>query len=284
MKNLLILTFLFLFVLRHSAKHLCMNLQKAIETKKVEVVFKSLGTYKGFCMAMRIKNLSPDTLFVLVEAGRRLNSLVDKNQDILIVKEEIIVLTRKEIKDIVIKGYCCQASNRCPDKGAGYDVNKMADSNLVKVARFVNIHAYGEEIEQEAVWAISDKYSVATVSSANDSLLKPVREMIASITGEELPWYTLITKKYVYAGGVILIVPTTLRGQLQYSNDKENYATLSVLNEKGMQVCQVKNEWLKAGANLNYNLELPIKGLAKGKYRVELKTSEKQLAKREFEI
>lgn len=65
---------------------------KALEGKYVQTNFTSAGGYHGFCMNMRIKNLGTDTLFVLLEAGRRLNSVDDKNQDILIVKEELFVL------------------------------------------------------------------------------------------------------------------------------------------------------------------------------------------------
>ena len=78
--------------------------------------------------------------------------------------------------------------------------------------------------------------------------------------------------------------PLYLRGKLNYSNDKENYVSLYVYNEKGIPVCQIKSEWLTPCADKDYNLNIPVKGLAKGKYTIELKTPEKQLAKQEFEI
>ena len=148
----------------------------------------------------------------------------------------------------------------------------------------MSANEFNQSAEQDAVWSISDKHPTAAVTSANDSLLEPLRQHIAWIKEETLPWYRLVSKRYVYPNGAIVIVPLLIKGVMMYSNDKENYATLSVINEKGLQVCQVKNEWLKAGVNENYKLELPVKGLAKGKYTIELKTSEQQLVKREFEI
>lgn len=266
------------------AKHRCLNLQNAMEGKYVQASFTSVGGYHGFCMNMHIKNKSTDTLFVLLEAGRRLNSLDNKNQDILIVKEELFVLGAGQEKHFKIKGYCCQASKRCPSVGSGYDANELADSNLVRIAKFINSNPMNEETEQDLVWAISDGRSLANIHYNNDTLTQVLRAMVASITGEKIPWYSLVSVKHVYPGGMILVSPVKLKGQLIYTNEKENYATLSVLNEKGLQVCSIKSEWLKATTEAAYQLELPIKGLAKGKYKVELRTPEKQLAFREFEI
>lgn len=283
MKNILIIAAC-LFQLNSIAKHRCLNLQKALKDKYVQVNFTSAGGYQGFCMNMRIKNLSADTLFVLLEAGRRLNSIDDKNQDILIVKEELFVLSAGMEKNLKIKGYCCQASKRCPSERSRYDANTLADSNLVRIARFINSNPMNEETEQDLVWAISDRRSLANIDGNNDSLTQILRGMVAGITGEKLPWYTLVSVKHVYPGGVILISPVKLRGQLIYSNEKENYATLFVINEKGWPVCGIKSEWIKATTQAVYQLELPIKGLTKGKYKVELRTPEKQLASQEFEI
>lgn len=266
------------------ATHLQMNLQKALDKKLVEAKVTSLGGYQGFCIRMNLKNLSKDSLIITVEAGRRLNSIDDKNQDILVVKQEIIALRTKEEKGFNVKGYCCQASNHSPPMGAKYHINTLADTNLVKLARLLNFKEFDKNAEQEAIWAISDKRSSANISSENDSLTQGLREMVAMLKGEELPWYRILSKKYVFENGAISIINLRLQGLISYSNDKENYATLSVKNEKGLEVCQVKSEWIKISTNQIYKLDLPIKGLPKGKYSIELSTTEKQLAKREFEI
>lgn len=44
------------------------------------------------------KNLTKDSLIILIEAGRKLNSLDDNYQDILIVKEELLGLRLSEEK------------------------------------------------------------------------------------------------------------------------------------------------------------------------------------------
>ncbi len=284
MKQLVGFILVLSFSLKSAARHFYSDLQRAIDLRLVEARITSLGIYKGNCISLRLKNLGKDTLHVLVEAGRRLDSKDDQNQDILVVKDQLIVLSTQEEKAVTIKGYCCQASRHCPSPGALYDAGKMADSNLIKIARFINQNCFGETIEQCAVWVISDKQPIAGVGDKNDSAGTVLRRMLAGMRGETLPWYSIISNTYVYPGGSIVTVPLKLYGQFKYSNDKDNYVTLTVLNGKGEPVCQVKSQWLKAGVNQDYNLDLPVKGLAKGKYQVQLKTPEKQLAKQEFEI
>lgn len=273
-----------LFSLQLNAHHQQLKLQKALDQKLVKAEVKSLGSYQGYCINMTLKNLTNDSIVIIVEPGRRLNSIDDKNQDILVTKEEIIVMRKFENKSFDLKGYCCQTSNHCPAEGAKYDVNKMADANLVSLAQYLNAYTLDANTEQQAIWAISDNKSTANVASTNDSLLLPLKQLVANLKGEKLPWYSLITKTYVYASGRMDTYPLYLRGNMNYSNDKENYVSLYVYNEKGLPVCQIKREWLLPCSGKDYNLNIPVKGLAKGKYTIELKTPEKQLAKQEFEI
>ena len=263
-----------------------MKLQKAIDLKLVTVTAMSLGGYQGFCIKMALKNCSKDSLIVTIEAGRRLNSKEDKNQDILITKEEIIALQKAENKLFVVKGYCCQSSNSSPALGAIYDVNKLADPQLVSLANYLNTHQFDTNTEQQAVWAISDRKSTANITSAitNDSLVLPLKQFVANLKGEELPWYSIITKTVLFSSGNMQTYPLYLKGKLNYSNTEENYVSLYVLTENGLPVCEIKSQWLMPCTNKDYELNLPIKGLAKGKYTVELKTANKRLAKRIFEI
>ena len=199
-----------------TANHKKMNLQNAIELKLVKAQANSLGGYQGFCIKMGLKNLTTDSIIIIVEAGRRLNSIDDKNQDILITHEEIIALQKFENKYFDVKGYCCQASNHSPTAGSKYEVNKMADANLVLVAQYLNSCKLEANTEQQAIWAISDNKSTANVASANDSLLLPLKQLVANLKGEKLPWYSIITKTHLFASGRMDTYPLYLRGKINY--------------------------------------------------------------------
>ncbi len=265
-------------------KSLKMNLQEAMDKKMVKTVVVSLGKYQGYCIRMSLSNLTKDSLTILVEPGRRLNSVDDKNQDILVVRELLVKLKKLEKSSFDLYGFCCQASNHCPQKEAKYEINVMADTNLVKVARYLNGCNLGSNAEQEAVWAVSDNRSAATIGSGNDTLLVPLRQLVADVKGEVLPWYTLIMQNYLYSNGLIASTPKQLKGKVRYSLENDQYVTLSVCDEKGMSVGIFLCQWLKACSNKAYFLDLPINGLEKGKYVVKLSSKDKQLVAKEFEI
>ncbi len=282
MKQVFFIT-LVLLALQGNAKHQKLRLQKALELNLVKASAQSLGGHQDYCMKMNIKNLINDSLIIIVEAGRRLNSIDDQNQDILITKEEIIVLMKREDKWIQIKGYCCQANNHSPSQNAKYAVNNLADSSLVTLAQFINAGTFESSVVQNAIWAISDKKSTAQITSKNDSLMLPLRTLVANLKGEPLPWYNVISSTFVFERGAMETFPQWLRGKLDYSNDKDCYTTLHVINEKGLEVCQIIKQWTLTGGG-KVDLNVPLKGLAKGKYTIELNTPDRQLAKKMFEI
>jgi hypothetical protein len=267
-----------------SAKHQRICLQQALNFKLVKATAVSLGGYQGFCINVCLKNLSNDSLIVILEAGRRLNSIDEKTQDILITRQEIIALKKAENKSVKVKGYCCQAYNYAPLIGAKYDVNKLADSNLVMLSRYLNENNFESQAEQYAVWALSDSKSSAQITSVNDSLITPLKKMVCALKGEVLPWYSIVSSTYVFRNAVIITTPLYLRGNLEYTIDADSYTTMHILNAKGIEVGKIVSKWLLAGKNQNYTLNIPIKNLNKGKYIVELKTVQKQLAIKEFEI
>lgn len=278
-----VIIFIFFCTLTAEAKKQKLKLQNALDGKYVKAKAVSLGGYQNYCINMHLVNLSADSLVVIIEAGRRLNSLEEKDQDILITREEIIVLRKQEEKWVPVFGYCCQANNHSPKKNAKYDINRMADSNLVYLANFLNTGKFDDHVTQQAIWAISDNQSSAQVTSKNDSALFPLRRLVCSLKGEQLPWYTIRAQTMVYLSGAMINFPVELNGKLHYKNEKECYTTLHVLDAKGIEVCKIIKQWTLPG-EADYDLKIPVKGLAKGKYTIELKSPEKELAKRTFEI
>ncbi|MBK9283230.1 MAG: hypothetical protein IPM51_02815 [Sphingobacteriaceae bacterium] len=283
MKKAILITLMICSALAN-AKHLKMKLQKALDEHYIKASANSLGGYQGFCIQMNLINMSSDSLFILIEAGRRLNSLEEKDQDILITRQEIIVLKKKEQKWVPVYGYCCQASNHCPKKNAKYGLNNLGDSSLVTLARFLNSNQFDNNVTQQAIWALSDQQPSAQVYSKVDTLVKKLRNLVCTLKGEELPWYSLETKTLVYQSGVMQNFATELSGQFNYIIPKDSYTTLHVFDKKGREVCKIIRQW-SLKSNTIYDLKLPVKGMAKGKYTIELKTENgEQVVQKSFEI
>lgn len=265
------------------AKKQNITLQKALDNHYVSSQVFSNGGHQGNCIDLTLKNISPDSLIVEVEPGRRFNSIDEKNQDILVTQQTFFVLAKNQSATKSIKGFCCQANNHSPSKGAKYDVNKLAETALVLLAQHLNTNIFSNDAAQNAIWAISDKRPTAAISSQNDTLLQGLRNLVATIKNEPIPWYTLITKTYVFSNGAIQTTPIALRGKLEYSNGKDTYTTLSVVNNKGQEVGKIIKQWTLQGTN-HYDLNYPLVGLKTGDYKIELKTDKEILASKEFKI
>lgn len=260
------------------------SLQKALDQKKLSVKVVALGGHQGNCAEISIQNLGQSDLSVEIEAGRRLNSLNDNEQDLLIVRTYTVDMRGLERKTIAVKAYCCQAEKMSPSKKSLYDVNRVADLPLYLLARYLNANCFDADVEQKAVWAISNQRSAATITGHSDSLIKQLREFVAGIKGEKLPWYTLLTRTYTSTEGSIHSHAMELRGDLLYSTDRNCYMTLQIFDEAGMPVCMVKCEWLKPVVGGRYPLTVPVRHLARGRYRVEMQSGGTVLASETFTI
>lgn len=278
------LAVLMLFVMTMYSKTTSIGLKKAIDKKLVNASMVSLGFYQGYCMNVTVKNVGTDSLVLIVEAGTKFNSLDDKYQDIIVTRQEIIALRKNETKQFKVKGYCCQASNSAPSAGSKYNLVAFNDTNLVKLAQFLNNNNFDVQAEQYAVWAISDCKPIASIAAIKSNSVNTLKQFVAGLKGETLPWYELVTITQLYHSGRMLVIPTRLTGFLTYSMENADYVSLTVKDKNGNPVCFLKSEWLMPSRNQKYQLDVPVSDLSKGKYTIELNGKTQQLAKKEFEI
>lgn len=260
------------------------ELNKALKQNVVRVEANSLGTYSGYCVKLIITNLTKDSVQICVEPGTRLKALEEKYQDILVTKQEIITLNKQEQKTQSVKGYCCQASDCSPALDSKFSVGFHPDSNLVTLARYLNMHQEDSDAEQHAIWAISNNHATANIRGDSATTANPLLQLVSALKNEELPWYQICTRTKIYKSGNIEVIPLTLHGELDYTAQKEEYATLIIKNKSGQQVCFIKSQWLQVGAQKKYSLNIPLQGLPKGEYRIELKSNGNEIASRKFEI
>lgn len=278
-------TFFICCILVYSANSkTILTFKKAIESNIINAKSINIGGYQGQCMQLTLTNLTNDSLEVQLEPGLILDSKKNERQDILVVQEEFFVLGAKKSLTKKIKGYCCQASKSAPNSGDYYTFNLKSDDALNRLAQFLNNKNYNKDAEQQAIWAISDKKNTANITGGNDSLQVELRHFVARLKGEPIPWYILETKTINYASGNMETIPINLKGEINFTLPQESYTTMHVLDKKGEEVSKIIKQYLKAGANQKMPLKLPVFGLAKGKYLIELRTEKNIVCQKEFEI
>src|SRR3954470_10192100 len=87
----------------------CYTVDDAAKKGLIKYSFKSKGGYTGNVMELSVQNLSEEKLDLKIDAGRRLDSKKEEEQDILVTKTQEFFVNAKQKKTINIFGMCCQA-------------------------------------------------------------------------------------------------------------------------------------------------------------------------------
>lgn len=256
------------------------SIDQALEKRLIKTDVTCKG---GLNVDYKVKNETNDSLKIIVPAGWRMNSVKEEYQDILVTQEHILSLGKKEQKTFEIKGYCCEADHAGPSKGLKYESGKLADKNLVLVATYLNAVKLDDNTNQYAVWAVSNNKPTAHIVGKNDSLTQALRHFVSGVKGEPIPWYTLQKRVYINSYGDINEHPLLLKAKVNYSVDKTCYGYFYVVDTLGKKVAAITGQWLQPG-NHDYNVNVDVKGLQKGKYKIVLASEKSQFIDKEFEI
>jgi hypothetical protein len=258
----------------------CVSIEKALKEKMIIADVTCKG---GLCVDYAMKNLTKDSLMVVMPAGWRMNCVKEDYQDILVVHEQVLALRDGEKKSFEIKGYCCEASNSAPSQGLKYEQGKMADAGLLMLANYLNRQAVDENTEQYAVWSISNNKPTANITGHNDSLSTALRNFVAGLKGEPIPWYTLQKKISISGTDGIREYPVKLNAKVGYSCSKESYAWFYVVDSLGHKVGQITGQWLQPGSH-EYYVNVNLRDFSKGKYKIILASKDEEFIEKEFEI
>ena len=258
------------------------SLGQALEKKMIIAKSISAG---GLEINYNITNLIKDSLVILFPAGWRFNSDAGKNdyQDILTTQPEVFVLGSKQTKTFNVKGLCCEYTKGGPIKGAKYTLGKLADSNLVSLARFLSIHPIDLNTRQYSVWAISDNKETANIACLNDSLAGVVRSFVSKVKGEPQPWYTLLKKSSISQLGSVNDLPIRFKAKIDYVINKTCYASCYIIDEKGNQVSEIFSQWFYP-ENTTYQANFNVAGLQKGNYKLVLQNKTDSFFEKSFKI
>jgi hypothetical protein len=250
-----------------------LGIEDAVNKGLIRATVKGKGGHGGECISLNIINLASVDTTIYVEAGRRLNSVDSTIQDILVVKELPILVKAGEEKNVNLFGFCCQASNHSPSKDEKFELGHLADSNLVKLAMFLNKNKFEDGIMQNAIWVVSDNHPLSSVGSSDANKRKEMRKLhnlLASI--KHLPvdfsWYSLTFKPdtaRLFSG-----IPDSLYGDIEYSVWKNSSVSLTLSDSIGHVVKRFFANKPQNPDKYTYEIKTSVFGYPKGKYYVRL--------------
>jgi len=271
----------------HTDKQKKFSIEDAVKSGMFKAEVKGLGGHSGECITLNVLNLSSIDTTIYIEAGRRLNSVDSTVQDILVVREVPLMVKAGEEKNIKLFGFCCQATNSGPQKDAAYDLGHMADSQMVRLAVFLNQNPYDEYTIQNAVWVVSDNHPLASVHSSDVSKRKELRKLHALLASikhlpVEFSWYTLTYKTdttRLFSG-----VADSLFSDFDYSLWKNCAASLTLNDSMGKVIKRFFVNKAHNPNTYNYEIRISVANLSKGKYYVRLIADNQMKVEKVFEL
>lgn len=255
-----------LSIVPKSADDKFVSVSKVIESNKVTAQIVGVGGYQESCLSFDLKNTTPDTLFLMLEPGRRVVSEDSSLQDILIVKERKFILPPFASLKVDGYGFCCRATKGSPQKNSKFNIGYMAPPGWVELAEVVNQNNFPAIAVQHAVWVLSDNHSIASIHYEKMAEIDLLRRTVAKIKGIELPWYSI---DYVKDTAQLFSnKPEKVYGDFEYYLNRNSIVSINIRSAKGrLMTTLLEGEAQDPGKHV-VKLNSNVKNWPKGEYDI----------------
>ncbi len=242
------------------------SIEKLISDNKIKVDFSGKGGHSGYCMLLVIENISADTQYVQLEAGRRLFSVDSSLQDIFIVKDNVVAVPPFQKVETSGYGFCCQSSNRSPYNTSKFTIGTMAPVEWQILADVINKNDFPEDAIQAAVWCISNDHPVSSIYWDDMDKIKLLRKTVAEIKNEEIPWY--FTTYIEDTAQVFTNKRKNIEGELSFYLNSNAVVSILVRDSHGLLVSTPLKETALSSGTHKFNFKQSVTNWKEGEYTI----------------
>lgn len=167
---------------------------EALAKKLIAVNIKGKGGYFGNTIALEVKNISASPLTVQVAPGRVFVSEDTTVQDLIIIKMEAMAIAPGSVGKFELMTMCTQAHNRGPQKGEKFNIGKITDKPIKRLAELFSERKIYTSTGQSAVWAVADNTPIEEIYGDNMDDMKAIAAVVGEIKGIPISRFTLTPK------------------------------------------------------------------------------------------
>jgi hypothetical protein len=262
------------------------SLEEIKANPKFEVTIMANGAYSGESIELKIKSNFKKNVEVLIPAGTVFYTPEEEEQILILVEEQLLVLSKGKTRKKVLDGFCTEAKDGVPGDELGMAFMPTKRDQLQKLANFINENSgFDDHAIQEAVWCVSDKYPVSNIYSADRAKAKQLAQFVADLTGQELSWHW-VKRSHSVVGNHIRTSPVHVSGKITFSTTKPSTLKSKVLDSSGEVIAERQLSTTIPKANdIGMDFEMSVTGWEKGSYRVIYEDQDgKVLVDKAFEI
>jgi hypothetical protein len=265
-----------------------MTIQDAVKSRQATVSVVSKGGHSGSCLSLTVANTSGQKAIFMIPPGTVFKAADEGEQDIFVVKAQLITLNAAQKKTIDASGFCCQLHDRSPGSGSAFNVDITSNEKLKKLAEHINQGSYPADVYQEAIWCVSDGNPVSNIyaeGEAAEKAVKPLKDFICQLTGQKEAWYSTQQNRTLTPEREIVSQPVKVKGDLEYKTTKGEQLRRDVVGPDGKVIDELGYSSVSPmTGTLTYGFQLEVEGWDKGVYKVIVSANKKVLLEQEFEI
>lgn len=184
---LLYLSSFFLIFSSFSLQAQEIDFSEALEKKIIRTGIIGNGGHSGKCLKLSLLSRSNSLLKIKIPAGWIFESEDSSTQDLMVMKEQLFVINPRASKTIDLFTMCTQSNNHSPNKGAYFQVGRLAQNYLLKLAQRVSQGSWhNSSTVQSAVWSIANGESIDNIYGSDTTMVNAVVEVVSEATGRPI--------------------------------------------------------------------------------------------------
>lgn len=154
------------------------SVKQAMEEKMVKVVLiksypllpavHDISAYTGDCIKMHVENMTDKSIKIFLEAGRFLFPDDTAEQRMIVTRDQMITLYKKQKKELVVYAMCSEMHDSTPDSASTFEMGSKAEGDLLKLAQLISKNNWQDMTAQSAIWSITDGNDYSDIYSDNN--------------------------------------------------------------------------------------------------------------------
>jgi len=259
------------------------NVFDAIQAKKITAAWNSNGKHSGNSVDIKIVNTSSSPIELIIPAGTKYSTDDEGEQTLIQLEDQFLALTPNQVYYGKVAAFCMEASDRCPTATSAMKISKNSNPKLNELATYLKGKTIDKSVYQDAVWAISNGYSVSNIS-AEDQASKDLRTKIALITGQKDPWFSSPQNVTIDQQGNFNLETVLIAGQLEFLCEKGTNVHQDIYKANGEAVLISDKTMQARYGDVKYRFQIRVRGWEKGEYYIKLHDGNKEITRYAFNI
>lgn len=267
----------------YNSTNVKINVFDAIQAKTITASWLSNGKHSGNSVDIKITNTTNNSIELVIPAGTKYSTAVDDEQTLIQLEDQFIALAPKQVYNGKVAAFCMEASDRCPTATSAMKISKNTNPKLNELTAYIKGKAIDKSTFQDAVWAISNGYSVSNISSENQAS-EDLRKKVAEITGQKNPWFSSPQNVTIDEQGNFNRETVLIAGQLEFMCNKGTMVHQDIYKANGEAVLISDKTMQARYGDVKYRFQIRVTGWEKGEYYIKLHDGTTEITRYVFSV